>query len=264
MVNDMLRQDLQFFDRPENTTGALTSRADSYPQAVFELMGFTVAMIVIAFVSVIGCSILAIVFAWKLGLVVVFAGLPPLLFSGYLRIRLEGAMDHKIGKNFSSSTSIASEAINAIRTVSSLAIEKMVLARYTQELDHAIASSNGPLLMIMLPFAFTQSVEYCFLALGFWSVQYLFWSCPVLNGLQVRMPLGILRRVEYGEFLHCFPGCFLFRSAGFSHVWFLEQYVRPYILEMRHAKQDPRYDQSHQCRQLHLLARATAAYDQGN
>ncbi|KAL4886137.1 P-loop containing nucleoside triphosphate hydrolase protein [Aspergillus karnatakaensis] len=168
IVNDLLRQDLQFFDRPENTTGALTSRADSYPQAVFELMGFNVALILIACVSVVACSILAIVHAWKLGLVVVFAGLPPMLLSGYLRIRMEGAMDHKIGKNFSASASIASEAMNAIRTISSLAIEKTVLSRYTTELDSAISSSTRPLLLIMLPFAFTQSVEYCFLALGFW------------------------------------------------------------------------------------------------
>ena len=85
----MLKQDLQFFDRPENTTGALTSRADSYPQAVFELMGFTIALMVIATVSVLACSILSLVYSWRLGVVVVFAGLPPMLASGFARIRME-------------------------------------------------------------------------------------------------------------------------------------------------------------------------------
>ncbi|KAK4866780.1 hypothetical protein LT330_007943 [Penicillium expansum] len=168
VVNDMMKQDLQFFDRAENTTGALTSRADSYPQAVFELMGFNVALILVATVGVLSCSILAIVYAWKLGLVIVLAGLPPMLASGYARIKMEGAMDHKISKLFSKSASIASEAVTAIRTVSSLAIETSVLERYTQELDQAIATSTKPLLLIMLPFAFTQTVEYSFLALGFW------------------------------------------------------------------------------------------------
>ena len=167
----MLRQDLQFFDRAENTTGALSSRADSYPQAVYELMGFNVALIVIATVSVLSCCILALVYGWRLGVVIVFAGLPPMLASGYARIRMEATMDHNISKRFSTSASIASEAVSSIRTVSSLAIEKTVLDRYTHELDQAIVSSTKPLLMIMLPFAFTQSVEYSFLALGFWSVQ---------------------------------------------------------------------------------------------
>ncbi|KAJ5496194.1 ABC transporter integral membrane type 1 [Penicillium fimorum] len=168
VVDDMMKQDLQFFDRTENTTGALASRADSYPQAVFELMGFNVALILVATAGVLSCSILSIVYAWKLGLVIVLAGLPPMLLSGYARIRMEAAMDHKISKLFSKSASIASEAVNAIRTVSSLAIETSVLERYTQELDRAIATSTKPVLFIMLPFAFTQAVEYSFLALGFW------------------------------------------------------------------------------------------------
>ena len=32
-LDDMLPQDLQFFDRAENTTGALVSRVDSNPQS---------------------------------------------------------------------------------------------------------------------------------------------------------------------------------------------------------------------------------------
>ncbi|KAJ5559247.1 ABC transporter integral membrane type 1 [Penicillium sp. DV-2018c] len=147
IVSDMLKQDLQFFDRPENTTGALSSRADSNPRAVYELMGFNIALILIASVGVLSCAILAIVYEWKLGL---------------------GAMEDKISKMFSQSASIASEAVSAIRTVSSLAIETSVLERYTQELDRAIAASTKPVLLIMLPFAFTQTVEYSFLALGFW------------------------------------------------------------------------------------------------
>ncbi|KAJ5012343.1 Leptomycin B resistance protein pmd1 [Colletotrichum sp. SAR 10_99] len=168
LVDNMLKQDLQFFDRPENTTGALTSRTDSYPQAVFELMGFNISLILVSIVSVLACSILALAYGWRLGVVIVFAGLPPMLFAGYVRIRMESAMDAKISKRFSSSASIASEAITAIRTVSSLSIEKSVLERYTRELDHANSFARRPILLIMLPFAFTQSVEYAFMALGFW------------------------------------------------------------------------------------------------
>lgn len=185
VVNDIMKQDLQFFDRTENTTGALASRADSYPQAVFELMGFNVGLMLVATTGVLSCSILAMAYAWKLGLVVVLAGLPPMLVSGYARIRMEGAMDHKISKLFSKSASIASEAVAAIRTVSSLAIETSVLERYTHELDQAIATSTRPVLLIMLPFAFTQTVEYSFQALGFWYVylSYLFrgLKCLVLG-----------------------------------------------------------------------------------
>lgn len=166
----MLRQDLEFFDRPDNSTGALASRVDSNPQAVFELMGFNVGLIIAAVLNVVACSILAVAHTWKLGLVVIFGGFPPLLGVGWLKIRLDMRLDHNVSKKNSMSASIASEAINAIRTVSSLAIEERVLDRYTAELDHAVAGTVKPLAGVMICFALTQAIEHWFMALGFWYV----------------------------------------------------------------------------------------------
>lgn len=170
MVDNIARQDLQFFDRPENTTGALAARVTSDTQSIFELMGFNIALICISILSVVACSILALAQGWKLGVVIVFGGLPPLVLAGHLRVKLESAMETKISKRFSASASIASEAMSAMRTVSSLSIESSVLDRYTAELDVANAWAIKPILLTMAPFAFTQSVEYSFMALGFWSV----------------------------------------------------------------------------------------------
>ncbi|KAF5577862.1 leptomycin B resistance pmd1 [Fusarium pseudocircinatum] len=168
LFSSIIRQDLAFFDRPENTVGALTSRIDSYAQAIFELMGFTIAIITMALVSVFVCGIMSIAFSWKLGLVGICAGIPPLLIGGYARIRLETKMDADMDANFSRSASLASETLTSIRTVSSLAIEQNVLQRYTSELDAAINRSRSSLLQIMIWFSLTQSIEYLILALGFW------------------------------------------------------------------------------------------------
>lgn len=61
VLESFLRQDLRFFDRPENTVGALISRLDSYPQAILELMGFTVAIILMSVINIVASSVLAIV-----------------------------------------------------------------------------------------------------------------------------------------------------------------------------------------------------------
>ncbi|KAK4164053.1 P-loop containing nucleoside triphosphate hydrolase protein [Cladorrhinum sp. PSN259] len=168
IFNDMLRQDIQFFDRPENTTGSLASKVDSDPQGIFELMGINIGLIFISVINLTACSVLAIAHSWKLGLVVVFGGLPPLVLSGWFKIRLDQALDRNVSKRYSASASIASEAIGAIRTVSSLALEEKVLEKYTTELDHAVAGSLKPLSIIMICFGFTQAIEYWFMALGFW------------------------------------------------------------------------------------------------
>ena len=133
-------------------------------------MGFSIALIVICIVMILACGILSIATSWKLGLVGVCAGIPPMVLAGYIRIRTETKMDHNIDSRFSNSASVASESVNAIRTVSSLAIEETVLRRYTAELDHAISGSRQSLFTMMIFFSFTQSIEYFVLGLGFWFV----------------------------------------------------------------------------------------------
>lgn len=182
LLNTFLRQDMRFFDRPENTTGALASKIDSHPQALLELMGFNIALILISTVGVLSCSVLALAYAWKLALVIVLGGLPPLLVAGYGRTRVESKMEHAISNKFSKSASLASESVMAIRTVSSLAIEMSVLDGYTRELDHAVALSFKPVMSIMFAFAFTQTVEHSFMALGFW--------CVATNHLFSKISLG--------------------------------------------------------------------------
>lgn len=179
MFHDILRQDLEFFDRPENSTGALTSKADSTPQSIFQLMGFNIALIGISVVSLVVSTVLALAYSWRLGLVVSLAGLPPMLGVGVLKVRADAKLHRETSKRYASSASIASEAITAIRTVSSLAIEKTVLERYRVELDHGVRDSKFPLCRLMIWFALMQAMEYWFMALGFWQVSVTISGHPI-------------------------------------------------------------------------------------
>ncbi|KAF9891564.1 hypothetical protein FE257_003575 [Aspergillus nanangensis] len=174
-LHDILQQDIEFFDREENSTGALVVRVDSNPQAILELMGYNIGLVLIAALNVLACAVLALIYSWKLGLLVTCAGLTPLIGSGYLKIRLDAKLDRDTSKRYSVSASIASEAVTSIRTISSLAIEHSVLERYTRELDGATADLKRPLFAVMASFAFSQSAEYWFLALGFW------YGCQLLS-----------------------------------------------------------------------------------
>ncbi|KAJ4015499.1 hypothetical protein NW752_006959 [Fusarium irregulare] len=230
IINDMLRQDLRFFDRPENTTGALSSRVDSYPQAVFELMGFNIALILVSVLGLLSCSIVALAYGWRLGVVIIFAGLPPMLLSGYARLKMEAQMDIKISKRFSQSASIASEAISAIRTVSSLAIEDSVLDSYDRELQHAITDSVKPICLIMLPFAFTQSIEYAFQALGFW------YGCRLVSTGDLTMVnffvafLGVFFSGQQASILFGFASSMTKAVNAANYLFWLEQ-LNPSIRE---------------------------------
>lgn len=159
---------MNFFDRAEHASGALASNLATYPNNLLELIGFNITLILISMVNVISSSILALIVGWKLGLVVVFGALPPLVFAGYLRIRLEFKLEDDTSKRFSSSAALASEAVSAIRTVSSLALERHILDKYQNCLQGVARSGIKALIWTMFWYSLTQSVSFLAMALGFW------------------------------------------------------------------------------------------------
>ena len=159
---------MDFFDRPENTSGALTSKLSALPTQLQELVSANVLLIFIVLVNIVSSSALAIAYGWKLGLVIVFGGLPPIVMSGYLRIRLETRIEGINSERFADSASLASEAVTAIRTVASLTLEKPILDQYSAMLDSIVRRSIKSLLWTMFWFALSQSLDFLVEALGFW------------------------------------------------------------------------------------------------
>ncbi|KAI0011133.1 P-loop containing nucleoside triphosphate hydrolase protein [Xylariaceae sp. FL0662B] len=198
ILDSILRQDLRFFDRPENTVGALISRLDSHPQAILELMGFNISLVIMCAMNILASSILAIVVSWELGLVGVFVGVPPIVLSGYARIRLDTKMESDTSKRFSTSASIASENVMAIRTVSSLAIENRVLQKYTDELDQAVKKTSRSMFHMMVWFSLTQAIEFFVLALGFW------WGAKLISD----------GRINFYQFIVSFLGVYFSGQAA--------------------------------------------------
>jgi ATP-binding cassette, subfamily B (MDR/TAP), member 1 len=168
MFNDMLKQDLAFFDKPQNSTGALAAKLSTYPTNLQELLGFNLALLLIIVVNLISTSVLAIAVGWKLGLVVVFGALPLLVLSGYLKIRLEFKLNDDTSARFSQSASLAAEAIGEIRTVSAFTLEGHILNKYCQTLQEVQNQSVRALLWTMFWYAMTQSILFLTMALGFW------------------------------------------------------------------------------------------------
>ena len=159
---------MAFFDEPGNTTGALASRLSTEPSHLQELISFNIGLVLINVVNVVASCVLAIVYGWKLGLVLALAALPPLVFSGYLRIRLEFRLDDEKAARFADSAGIASEGVLAIRTVASLALEREIVEKVRQSLHRIAAKSIRLLGWTMLWYSLSQSISFLAMALGFW------------------------------------------------------------------------------------------------
>ncbi|KAF5976895.1 P-loop containing protein, partial [Fusarium bulbicola] len=168
MFRDIAHQDMEFFDRPENTTGALVSQLSSFPTAIHMLLGFSLGSIVLTLVSLVSSCILAIIVGWKLGLVTVFSAMPVLMVSGYLRVRIESDLNEANSRLFAEGAALAAEAVSAIRTVTSLTLERHVIETFTQRLDGVERRSLKAFLWSMFWYALTQSISLLAMALGFW------------------------------------------------------------------------------------------------
>ncbi|KAK3638408.1 hypothetical protein LTR56_013048 [Elasticomyces elasticus] len=167
MLQQILNMDQDFFDFPENSPGALTSKLSSVPSATQELMSQNLGLMLNVVVNVVSSSVLAIAFGWKLGLVLVVTGLTLIVASGYVRVRLDQKLEASTEKQYSSSASLATEAITSIRTISLLTLEAAVLREYSEVLDSIVAGVIRNLIVTLIPYSFSQSGDYLVLALGF-------------------------------------------------------------------------------------------------
>lgn len=168
MLENTLKQDVAFFDRPENTSGALTAKVTSVPASLQELISGNLLLIFIVVINVVASSILALAYGWKLALVVIFGGLPPLLAAGWYRVRIETTIENKNSERFAESASLASEFVLAIKTVSSLTLETSVMKRYGELMNGISKKTIKSLQWTLWLYSLSQSLEFLIMALGFW------------------------------------------------------------------------------------------------
>lgn len=150
MFERVLALDQNFFDCHDNTSGALTAKLSSVPSAVQDLMCANFGLLVKVMVNVIASAVLGIAFGWKLGLVMVFAGLFVIVGSGYLRIHLDRKIEVSAETQFAKSASLAAETVSAIKTVSALTLEESVLLEYSQTLDQIVTDVKRNLVSTFL------------------------------------------------------------------------------------------------------------------
>ncbi|KAJ3989819.1 P-loop containing nucleoside triphosphate hydrolase protein [Lentinula detonsa] len=163
----ILRQDIEFFDRDENNTGALTAELSDNPQKVNGLAGVTLGAIVQSASTLIGGTIVGLIFAWKLGLVGV-ACMPVLVTTGFIRLRVVVLKDQANKKEHASSAQLACEAAASIRTVAALTREKDCCDLYSKSLEEPLRKSNRTAIFSNGLYALSQSMVFFVIALVFW------------------------------------------------------------------------------------------------
>ncbi|KAK0222157.1 ste6-like protein [Armillaria fumosa] len=165
MFTSILRQDIEFFDEAEHSTGSLVSSISEDPQKVNGLAGMTFLLQSLS-TLVVG-YIIGLSFTWKIGLVGI-ACTPLVILSGYIRLRVVVVKDKYNKKAHEESAQLACEAAGAIRTVASLTRERDCLQMYSRSLEKPLQVANKTAVWSNMMYAFAQSVAFWVIALVFW------------------------------------------------------------------------------------------------
>ncbi|KHN99435.1 ABC multidrug transporter Mdr1 [Metarhizium album ARSEF 1941] len=163
----MLRQDVAFFDKDENTAGALTSFLSTETTHVAGLSGVTLGTLLMVFTTLIAACSVGLAIGWKLSLVCITT-MPVLLGCGFFRFWMLAHFQRRSKAAYASSATFASEAISAIRTVAALTRESDVLKQYRDSLAEQQRRSLKSVLKSSTLYAASQALLFLCFALGFW------------------------------------------------------------------------------------------------
>ncbi|KAF8426010.1 ABC multidrug transporter [Tirmania nivea] len=164
----VLRQRIAYFDKEGNAAGTLTSRLNSDPNALQELMGMNLGLLSIAMVSIVGCAVLALAIGWKLALACLFSAFPLIFLATVFRVRIEIQFEKATAAVFAESSQFAAEAVSNYRTVTSLTMERSIEERYRLLLDNHVKQAWRDTRVAMIFFSASESIVLLAMALAFW------------------------------------------------------------------------------------------------
>lgn len=163
----IIRQDIAFFDREENNTGALTSFLSTETKHLSGISGVTLGTILMTSTTLVAACIIALSIGWKLALVCISV-VPVLLSCGFLRMHMLARFQQRSKLAYEGSAGYACEATSAIRTVASLTREDDVRRTYHAQLENQRRSGLISVAKSTILYAASQALVFLCVALGFW------------------------------------------------------------------------------------------------
>ncbi|KAJ3127622.1 Multidrug resistance protein 1 [Nowakowskiella sp. JEL0407] len=172
----LMKQEIAFFDQPENGLGSLTSQlatdASKIGDLIANVMGDATQMVGCAIVG----FILAFYYGWQLTLIL-FVFVPLLMVAEYMESSQEMGFQNSVKESYDHAADTAAEAMKEIRTVASLNRQSYFETRYSVKIERpnkmAISSAYKTSLSNGATVAFQQLLN----AAGFYAALRLADAC---------------------------------------------------------------------------------------
>lgn len=170
--SNVLRQDISWFDDDRHSTGKLSTRLATDVPVIKSAAGLRIGSVISAFVTLATSLVLAFIFGWKLALALTVV-VPILLISGGIEMRIMKGNQKRDAELMAEAGSVASEALENIRTVQSLTLEPTFYEKYVSHLLIPFMENKKRAWVYALAFAFSQGIMFLTYAAAFRLGAYL-------------------------------------------------------------------------------------------
>ncbi|WQF84438.1 Putative Type 1 protein exporter [Colletotrichum destructivum] len=144
----LLDQDVQWHQSDGRSADGLLTIITKDTAAIGGFSGSTIGTVFAICVNVLVAVILSHIIAWKIAIVCLVT-IPLLLGSGFMQLRMLARYEERHSAAFSNATSVATEAVQSIKTVAALSLESQVMDNYARllappqkQMVRASASTN--------------------------------------------------------------------------------------------------------------------------
>ncbi|KAK5658449.1 hypothetical protein OQA88_1838 [Cercophora sp. LCS_1] len=166
VLQSTLGRAMSFFDKQENSSGALTSFLSSETTQLAAFNG-VIGHILFSFVTVVIAVAISCAIGWKLGLVCA-STIPVIILGGYCRVRTYQKRQSHFRGAYQKAGFLAAESTSMIRTVAALTLEDETLATFQSLLKETQSSNLRFSLKASALLACASSLSFLCMALAVW------------------------------------------------------------------------------------------------
>ncbi|XP_025814011.1 ABC transporter B family member 4-like isoform X2 [Panicum hallii] len=163
----VMRQEINWFDKPEHSSGSIGARLSTDALNVKRLVGDNLALNVQTLSTVISGFTIAMVANWKLALIITVV-VPLVGFQGYAQVKFLKGLNKNAKLKYEEASQVATDAVGGIRTVAAFSAEKKVMETYEKKCESPIKQGIREGVVGGLGFGFSFLAFYFTYALCFY------------------------------------------------------------------------------------------------
>nr|CAD1834787.1 unnamed protein product [Ananas comosus var. bracteatus] len=163
----IIHQEINWFDDPRNSSGAIGARLSIDATNVRRLLGDTLALMVQCLSTLLTGFIVAMVASWRLALIITVV-IPLVGFQGYAQIKFMKGYSADAKMMYEEASQVANDAVSGIRTVASFSAEQRVMETYKKKCEAPVKQGVRQGLISGFGYGFSFFTLYLTYALCFY------------------------------------------------------------------------------------------------